>query len=522
MREGVSIAFCRFVCLIGVLCLAGGAKADVVIQWNSVWIDTIRATGGPPCPISRTGAMLHTAIYDAVNSILRTHEPYKLFLSAPAGASPEAAAAAAAHRVLTVLYPERAAIFDAALADSLAVVPNGAAEADGVALGRLVADGIIDLRATDGTASEPVYPIGSNAGDWRPTLPDFTVPPFNPGWGATTPWTMIAGEMFRPVGPAGFTDMAALLASPEYADQLNEVKSLGVRESAARTPYETETAWFWANDRNGTFKPPGHLNHLSQVVSADRGLNLAENARLFALINIAMADAGLVAWDAKYRTSIDLWRPITAIREAEADGNGATEADPTWEPLNPFTPPFPAYISGHATFGAVHAAAMAGFFGRDDITFTITSDDTPGVFRTYHSFDAAAKENGRSRIFLGVHYQFDADDGYKAGTDLGRYVVANHLRPLARFTRCDPNASGDFDISDPIWILNELFSAGPPTLCSAAADCNGDGLKDITDAIASIAYQFTGGAPPAAPFPACGTSPDSNPDTCAVGPENCR
>jgi hypothetical protein len=429
MRASLSLRLSGILLLPFAIALAPrGARADAVLDWNDVLIDTIRATGGPPCPIARVGAMVHAAMYDAVNSIERTHEPYKFSLPAAPGASAEAAAAAAAHRVLVHLFPARAAAYDAALAASLAAVPDGAAETDGIALGRSIADLLIAERADDGTDTTPPYTPGSLPGEWRPTPPDFTSPPFSPGWGGTRPWTMASGDQFRPAGPAGYASLAELLASPEYAAQLDEVKALGSSDSVTRTAYETETAFFWANDVDGTFKPPGHLNYITQVVSRDRGLSLAENARLFALINIAMADAGVLAWDMKYETSIDLWRPVTAIREAGDDGNPATDPVADWEPLNPFTPPFPAYISGHATFGAVHAAVMRRFFGTDEVTFRITSDDTPGVFRTYTRFSDAALENGRSRIFLGVHYQFDADDAYSAGTSLGEYVSDGHLR----------------------------------------------------------------------------------------------
>jgi membrane-associated phospholipid phosphatase len=497
------------------------AHGDVVINWNNVYLENIRATGGPPCPIARAGAMMHVAIYDAVNSIERTHEPFHVALPASPTASREAAAAAAAHHVMKTLYPERIEAFDHELEHSLSEVADGPSKTEGINLGVAVAQAIMDLRADDGTASDPPYTIGSSPGEWRPTHPDFTSPPFNPGWGASVPWTMISGSMFRPGGPAGYTSIAELLASPDYAAQVNEVKELGARVSATRTEHETETAFFWANDRDGTYKPPGHLNHITQVVSEDRGLSLSENARLFALINVAMADAGLVAWDAKYRTDVDLWRPISAIREAGTDSNAATEADPDWEPLNPFTPPFPAYTSGHATFGAVHAAVMRGFFGTDNVTFRITSDDTPGVFRTYERFSDAARENGRSRIFLGVHFQFDADDGYSSGTLLGEYIVQNHLRPLAGFIRGDANASGDINISDPIWILNSLFSGGPLSPCFDAADVNDDDRVNITDALYGIAHQFLGGAAPPAPFPFCGTDLESDPLACPPGSTPC-
>jgi membrane-associated phospholipid phosphatase len=512
---------CILFWLVAFLGFAPLARADMVTDWNDVYLETIRATGGPPCPISRAGAMMHAAIYDAVNSIERTHEPFLFSFPASPSASREAAVAAAAHRVLESLYPERRAVFDAALSSSLSLVPGGPGKTEGIELGRRVADALLLAREGDGTATDPPYVIGEHPGEWRPTPPDFTSPPFNPGWGATRPWTMIDGAQFRPVGPAGFSDMAALLASPEYAGQLNEVKELGRLDSSARTAYETETAFFWANDSDGTYKPPGHLNYITQVISAERGLSLTENARLFALVNIAMADAGLVAWDMKYRTAMDLWRPVTAIHLADTDGNLATSPDAAWEPLNPFSPPFPAYISGHATFGAAHASVLRNFLGTDNVTFTITSDDTPGVFRTYHRLSDAALENGRSRIFLGVHFQFDADDGYTAGTALGDYVTAKHLRPLGRFLRCDANASGVVDLSDAIWILNRLFRGGPPSACREAADCNGDGQVDISDPLYAIAYRLLGGSPPPAPYPECGTDLRSTAESCPEAASPC-
>lgn len=412
------------------------SAADVVVDWNNVLLETIRATGGPPCPISRTQALVHAAIYDAVNSIDRRHEPYLDFVSAPVGASADAAAAAAAHRVLTTLFPARAALYDAALTSSLASVPDGANETDGVTLGRAVADALLNERADDGTQTDPPYVIGTNPGDWRPT-DGYLGLPFSPGWGNSVPWTMFEGDQFRPPGPLGFRKMSSLLSSRGYADQVNEVKSFGARTSSVRTAEQTRIAFFWANDVNGTYKPPGHLNAITQVVSHDRGLSMIENARLFALINLAMGDAGVVAWDAKYNTNIDLWRPISAIRLADTDGNSRTTADPNWEPLNPFTPPFPAYVSGHATFGAAHAAVMAGYFATDRVTFTITSDDPfyaglGGGSRTFKKFSDAAWENAISRLYLGVHYRFDATEGNRVGADLGKYVVRNYLRPISR------------------------------------------------------------------------------------------
>lgn len=466
------------------------ARADVVIDWNNHLLDTIRATGGPPCPISRAMAMTHAAIYDAVNSINPTHEPYLALHSAPPGASQQAAAAAAAHRVLVHLFPQRQHIYDEALADSLADVPNGKAENDGIAVGIAAADAIIAARANDGTQSEPEYVFRFGPGDYRPTPPMPDVAPYNPGWGNTVPWTMIDGQQFRPRGPLNQRVMRTLIRSAGYAEQVNQVKSLGARDSTTRTPEQTAIAWFWANDRDGTYKPPGHLNHIAQVVSQDRGLSLQENARLFCLINIAMADAGLVAWDSKYNTHIDLWRPVTAIRLAHTDGNPLTEADPDWLPLADATPPFPAWISGHATFAAALAAVMAGYFGTDLVTFTITTDEPfyTGGPRTYHSFSEAARENALSRIYLGVHYPFDADDGLHCGTQLGNYVVSHMLRPLDQVVRCpaDLNADNRLDGRDVTIFVEGYFNG------DLVADANNDGLVTPADASVYIRLYIQG------------------------------
>jgi len=410
---------------------AASGRADVVTDWNTIWLDCVRATGGPPCPIARAGAMVHGAVFDAVNAIDREHEPYLVNFHAPAQCPQEAAAAVAAHDVLLHLYPQRQAILDQALAASLAEVPDGRLKRFAINLGKRVARRFIHARRRDGSDELVPYSPGSGPGEWRPTPPDYSSPA-TPNWGNVEPWTMIRGDQFRPVGPLGFLSLADLLNSQGYVDQFNEVKDLGARVSPSRSDYQTETAFFWANDVDGTYKPPGHLNHIAQALAEQENLTLSERARLFALLNITLAEAGLVAWDCKYFTAIDLWRPIAGIREADADGNGLTMADPTWDPLNAFTPPFPAYISGHATFGAAAAAIFTDFFGTDEITHTFGTDDPlyTGGPRTYHRFSDAAIENGRSRIYLGVHWQFDATDGYIAGTALGDFVYGSILRPI--------------------------------------------------------------------------------------------
>jgi hypothetical protein len=396
---------------------------DEVITWDRLLRDTTRAIGGPPTPLSRSGAMLHTAMYDAVNSIEKTHQAYGGMVPASNSASQSAAAAAAAHRIMTNLYPSRAAIFDAQYATSLAAIAPGAARDEGVAVGLAAANNIIALRTGDGSEIVTPYVPGTNPGDWRPDPLHPGQSPATPGWGNVKPWAMTSGAMFRPPPPPALT-------SPEYAANVNEVKAYGQKNSVIRSAEQTLIGNFWGNDHDGTAKPPGHLNMITETISQMQGLSLAENARLYALTNISMADAGICAWDAKYGTAIDLWRPITAIREADTDGNPDTIADPTWEPELDFTPPFPAYTSGHATFGAAHAAALAAFFGTDSMTFTIGTDDgnVPlGYQRTFNSFSAMAIENAESRIYLGVHYRFDATFGNTCGNSIGDYVGDNLL-----------------------------------------------------------------------------------------------
>jgi membrane-associated phospholipid phosphatase len=427
---------------------------DVVIAWNEIYLDAIRKNPFAPGPIARAGAMLHAAIYDAVNSIEKTHKPYLLSLPTPVKTSAEAAVVYAAHRVLSAIYTAASlqSLFDQKLQDSLDQIKVSATAEEitnGQILGQAIANAILAIRTDDGSDNNTPYNPGANPGDWRLTDPDIFNKAATPYWGLVKPFTMQTGDQFRPPRPAGYATKTELLHSPEYAAQVNEVKRLGSKDAIERTSEQTDIAFFWANDVDGTSKPPGQLFRITQIVSEQRGLSLAENARLFALVALALGDAGIVAWDAKYDTDLDLWRPVSAIRLANTDGNPATQQDTTWTPLSVmgpasdpaskhFTPPFPAYISGHATFGATHAGIMRNFFGTDNVTFEVETEDpnaaTDGVGmkqkRPFNSFSAAALENGRSRVYLGVHYQWDADHGYISGTKLADYVYTNFLQPV--------------------------------------------------------------------------------------------
>ena len=248
---------------------------------------------------------------------------------------------------------------------------------------------------------------------------------------------MTSGSQFRPAPPLGATSYADLLAKPAYGVQVNEVKNYGGADSTLRTAEQTRIAHFWANDLDGTYKPPGQLLEHTAILAEQRGLTLMEKVRLFGLVGLALGDAGIVARDGKFLTSIDLWRPETAIQLADQDGRAETVQDANWKPLSKdtddvhFSPPFPAYASGHATFAGTWAGIMRLYFGTDDMTFTLTTRDpfAVGVTRSFTSFSAAAEENAISRIYLGVHFRFDADAGLTSGEGLAEHVFANYLRP---------------------------------------------------------------------------------------------
>jgi hypothetical protein len=391
---------------------------DVVLQWNEVLLDAVRADRTAPPVAARAMAMVHIAVYDAVNAIAGGYEGYLFDARVPRRVSVDAAAASAAHDVLVRVFPAQAAAFDAKLVESLSAVRNGFGEAAGVLLGKVTAALVLRDRADDGSADSVPYTIGDEPGEWQPTPPAYQQAPALAHWGKVEPFALRSGSQFRPDGPPALT-------SDEYAAAFDEVKSLGSATSATRTPDQTLIARFWA-DGAGTATPPGHWNEIAQDVAEQRGNSVARNARMFALLNIALADAGIVSWDAKYED--DLWRPVTGIRAADTDGNPDTAADPAWTPLL-VTPPFPSYTSGHSTFSSAAATTLAHFYGTDAISFTTTDDDTPGITRNFTSFSAAAEEAGMSRIYGGIHWQFDNVDGQESGRLIGNWVARRVLTP---------------------------------------------------------------------------------------------
>jgi hypothetical protein len=404
---------------------------DVVIQWNSILLNAIQASGTAPPLAARNQAIVQAAVFDAVNAIDRGYKPYLVNISASeaAGASKEAAAVEAAYQTLVNLFPNQKTTFDEQRQRSLAEIPDGTAENNGIAIGQKVAQQILDNRKNDGSSTaQGSYTPGTGFGDWKPTFSDgeTTNNTTNfasavlPQWGLVTPFAIDSVTLFRP-------DTFPEYGSPRYTRNFNQVKALGAENSTVRTADQTEIAQFWAYDRSDTFRPPGQFNELAQEVALAQNNTLEENARLFALLNIAQADAGIVAWDAKY--VYEQLRPITAIRNADQDNNPNTIADPNWEPLLD-TPPFPDYISGHSVFGGASAEILKLFYGTDNISFDIPSQELPGVARYYGSFSQAAQEDADSRIFGGVHIEAATIDGVEVGRNVASSVFNNFLTPV--------------------------------------------------------------------------------------------
>jgi hypothetical protein len=391
-------------------------KPDIVLRWNEAVLQAIKAEKTSPPQAARNLAMVHGAIYDAVNAITRTRQRYLVDTLPPPGASLEAAACSAAHRVLVDLFPRQISRFDALQDRCLDEIPDTAGKAGGIALGQFVAQRMLRWRSNDGAVQNSNYTSQTGIGLWEPTPPGYYAA-LLPHWSRVPCFAMRSGDQFRPRPPPALT-------STYYTANFQEVKRLGSLHSRERTAEQTEIARFWA-DGAGTITPPGHWNRIAQTVAQQQSNTLEENARLFALLNIAMADAGIMAWDCKFK--FNYWRPVQAIRAADRDGNPDTTANADWTPLLT-TPPFPSYVSGHSSFSAAGAAVLALYFGKNEIRFQSSTEGLPGVTRSFASFWNAAQEAGKSRIYGGIHYEFDNEEGLLAGRALGNYVYRFFLR----------------------------------------------------------------------------------------------
>jgi hypothetical protein len=403
------------------------AMADAVIDWNEIAANASLAAGlsNADGSLDPLHAIAHVAIHDALNAIERRYKPYAFHAHVCPGVSPDAAVAAAAHDVLIVLFRQipdppfpagagEAAIgvVETAYTAALAAIRNGPAKTAGIAVGRASAATILARRARDGsdtTFLDFKYVSGSQPGDFQ-FIPGFLFA-VAPDWGKVTPFVLKSSTQFPP-------RQLYRLTGKHYADDFNEVKSLGAVNSATRTPEQTEIALFWVESSVLGW------NRIARTVSVQHGLDLWGNARLFGLLNLASADGYIADFQNKY--FYRFWRPITAIRAADSDGNPDTIADPAWESLRP-TPAAPDYTSGHSVQGGAMSQVLARFFGTDEVSFSTTSTTLPGVFRSFSSFSQAAEENGNSRVYVGFHFRHAVNEGIQLGRKIGKVAFDHYL-----------------------------------------------------------------------------------------------
>jgi len=400
---------------------AGIASADEVTDWNRVMLDALL---GPPvvaAPFAqRSGAIVQASVFDAVNGIEQRYAPIHVSPAALPGASQRAAAIQAAYASLVHLFPSQTATFDQKRTLSLLDISSGpAAEHSesierGIEWGQTVADAIWAWRSTDGFSNVlPPFLGGLAPGVWRPTPPALA-PGVAPQMATMTPWAIASPSQFRPSGPPSLT-------SPQYTADFNETKSMGSISSSTRTADQTLYALFWQSG-----SPTDLWDLVATSLGAERHLNLSENARLLALLNMALADGIIGCWDAKYHYVF--WRPITAIRLADTDGNSDTAVDLSWTPLI-VTPAFPEYASAHSCVSGAGVRILSDYFG-ENTPFSVSSDGMAGVTRYFSNFSAALDEVGNARVFGGIHFRTAVVDGRTLGTNIGNYILGNALLPV--------------------------------------------------------------------------------------------
>ena len=414
-------AFCLALLLLANLSPFSALRADQVTDWNLTTENAIKTAAVNPGIQGRILAIVHTAVYDAVNGIVGKYTPYFVTESAPPGARPEAAAAQAAYTALKALFPAQTATFDAQLADSLANIPGGAnsvAVQRGLYWGDHVANLILAWRAGDGFSTPPPPYFGSTTipGVWRSiatgTNADGTLPAVFPQMAVLVPFAMTSHSQFRPGPPPA-------LDSAQYAADVNETKALGRFDSAIRTPDQTQLALLWQATA------AAEENRVARSVVPPEN-SLVDNARLFALLNIVACDTIVAAFDAKY--TYNLWRPYHAIRLAASAGNPAVEPDPTWNSLF-LAPRHQEYVSAHAILTGGFMRVLAQELG-DEHTFTIVARDYPNFTWTFQRFSDAAAQVKEARIWAGIHYRNSCDVGNALGVQIADYVLANFLLPL--------------------------------------------------------------------------------------------
>jgi membrane-associated phospholipid phosphatase len=394
------------------------SRGNVIIDENATLLDAIRNNASAPSVASRELAMTMVAVYDAVDAVDKIAQPYKIHVNAPRNTSDAAASAAAAETVLASLFPGQTATFTAMLKEDLATVPNGQARANGIRLGDKVGQAIIALRADDGSNAKSTYTPSGLPGTWVPTPPRFA-PAVTPQWGSVTPWALSTGSQYLPPPPPAPN-------SAQYGAELNLTEAIGGTTSTIRTADETAAARFWSDLSGQTFTPAGHWNQVAEDAAMSTNASLASDARTFALLDIALADAAIACWNAKY--VYNTARPVTAIRDGDNGVNPAVVADPTWTPLWA-TPAFPSYMSGHSTFSAAAAVVLSSVFGAN-FSFIDYGDPAENLApRTFTSFAQAAEEAGISRIWGGIHFMSDNLAGLQTGSEVGNEVLQTVLLP---------------------------------------------------------------------------------------------
>jgi hypothetical protein len=401
--------FCAFV-LFGLAALRG----DEVTNWNMVATNAAFAAGQNPPLQTRTYAIVHVAIHDALNAIDRRNSPYALEMRAAQGASMTAAVAAAARDTLIVLIPSQRESIERAYVEAMAGVADAGARASGEAIGQAAAALILSQRSGDAWNATASWSPGTLPGQYRQTAPA-NANPIVPHWGNVTPFAIRHAWQYRSGAPLD-------LNSSQYADEVNELKLIGGAISRIRNDEQSEIARHWYEASGQSW------NRIARTVSEQQRLDPWQNGRLFALVNIALADGYIANFESKY--FYNFWRPITAIREANTDGHLDTTGELEWNSYMT-TPPIPEWPSGHATVGAAAAEVMQRFFGTDYLAFSMTAGPPhAGTTRQYHSFSQAALENSNSRVLAGIHFRASCLAGMLQGQRIGDYVYYNVLRPI--------------------------------------------------------------------------------------------
>jgi PAP2 superfamily/Vanadium chloroperoxidase N-terminal domain len=393
--------------LVACACLASSACADVIADWDEKGVAVVTPRLSPAAT-ERAMAMVHVAMFDAVNSIERRYRPYLVQMQAAKTTSKEASAAAAAAAVLAGLFPDVAAEMKATLGSYLATVPESESKSDAIKLGEAVAARVLEARSKDGSTAPDDYRPRTSPGVYVPTQPVVL-----PMWPRVTPFVMDSGSQFRPGPPIA-------LKSEQWAKDYNEIKDYGGSTSAKRSPAQTEQGRFWFITGAQAVHP------LARQLAASREMSVIDCARFMALVSMAANDAYIAVLDAKFH--YEFWRPITAIRNGDKDDNPSTERDAAWQPLGA-TPMHPEYPCAHCIGSATFAAVAESVLGTADVgEFSMTSPTAPGATHRWTNLWAYANEVAEARIWAGFHYRFSTRVGQDMGRRIGRYVVQNVMQ----------------------------------------------------------------------------------------------